>query len=243
MQFNLNIEFIGLETIFVLLGWGIVFFFFYRIYINQEKEARPKLWKGVLAILVGLFSFSINLTFFQKPVSLAILPLGIWILYALLNGRQRWQAYRKYAWLGFAANYILLATTLIGIFFHGMIYPKDQVDTFISDVENAGIRSIHPTARATALDKATLEQALESMEKSEMDSHRWYNSIVLKEEKVEKFPYILAGTKSQIGSGLDTQIYVEKDGKGVLITTNEQRQYYFRSEQSFLKIEGGGTNE
>lgn len=241
MQFNLNIDLNGLETIFVLLGWGIVFFLFYRIYKNQEKQARPKLWKGILLILIGLFSFSFPLTFFQRPISIAILPLGVWILYALRKGK--WEIYRKYAWLGFAANYIFLATTLVGILLHGIIYPKDQPATFINEAENASLHIIHPSAQKAVLNNAALEQALESMKEKEIDSHRLYNSIVLEEDEVEQFPYMLAGTKSQIGSGFATQIFVERDGKGVLITTNEQRQYYFRSEQPFLKMEGGGTNE
>ncbi|MBM7619892.1 hypothetical protein JOC95_001744 [Bacillus tianshenii] len=241
MEFNLNIHLNGLEMIFVLLGWGIVFFFFYRIYKNQEKDIRPKLWKGILAIIIGLFAFTFPLTFFQPPISIAILPLGVWILYALRKGK--WEVYRKYAWLGFGANYILLATTLIGIFFHGIIYPKDQAATFISEAENASLHIIHPSAQKADLNHEAFEQALDIMQKSKIDSHRLYNSIVLKEEKVERFPYILSGTKSQIGSGLNTQVYVERDGKGVLITSDNQRQYYFRSEQSFLKMEGGGTDE
>lgn len=241
MVFNLNIHINGLEMIFVLLGWGIVLFFFYRIYKNQEKDIRPKLWKGILTIIIGLFAFTFPLTFFQPPISIAILPLGVWILYVLRKGK--WEVYGKYAWLGFAANYILLATTLVGILFHGIIYPKDQAATFISEAENASLHIIHPSAKKAVLNPEALEQALEGMQKSKVDTQQLYNSIVLEEEKVERFPYMLAGIKSQIGSGLATQIFVERDGKGVLITSDNQRQYYFRSEQSFLKMEGGGTDE
>ncbi|WP_417897965.1 hypothetical protein ABN702_17070 [Bacillus haimaensis] len=241
MEFNLNINLYGLETIFVLFGWGIVFFFFYRIYKKQEKEVRPKLWKGILAIIIGLIAFTFPLTFFQPPISIAVLPLGVLILYALRKGK--WETYRKYAWLGFGANYILLATTLAGVLFHGIIYPKDQASTFIREAENASLHVIHPSAQKKILNNEAFEQALGNMKKSKIDTQRLYNSIVLEEEKVERFPYILAGTKSQFGSGLATQIFVESDGKGVLVTTDNQRQYYFRSEQSFLKIEGGGTDE
>lgn len=178
MQFNLNIDLNGLETIFVLFGWVIVFFLFYRIYKNQEKEVRPKLWKGILTIIIGLFSFTFPLTFFQPPISIAILPLGVWILYALR--KRKWEVYRKYAWLGFAANYIFLATTIAGILFHGIIFPKDQAATFISGVENASLHIIHPSAPEATLDNTALEQALERMQKNEIDSHRWYNSILLK---------------------------------------------------------------
>lgn len=241
MQFNLEFNFNGVELFFLLLGWGLVLFFFYRIYKNQDEKLRPKLWKGIVTILIGLFSFTINLTFLQNPISLAILPLGVWILYALRKGR--WEVYRKYAWLGFAANYVFLATTIVGILFHGILFPKDQAATFISGVENASLHIIHPSAPEAALDNTALEQAMDSMQKNEIDSHRWYNSIVLKEEKVERFPYLLAGTDPSFGSGLSTQIFVEQDGQGLLITTIDQRQYYFRSDQPFLKVEGGEKDE
>jgi hypothetical protein len=52
----------------------------------------------------------------------------------------------------------------------------------------------------------------------------------------EKFPYLLTGVKTKTREMM--QVYVEQDGKGLLITT-KSNQYYFRSNTaSFLEVRG-----
>ncbi len=68
-------------------------------------------------------------------------------------------------------------------------------------------------------------------------SDDWYEETFLNVEdyeKKEQFPYLLVDYKSKWGSGLESMIYVEGDGKGILISTADQ-QYYYRSEMSTLK--------
>ncbi|CAM5222527.1 hypothetical protein UACE39S_02711 [Ureibacillus acetophenoni] len=72
---------------------------------------RTKRAKIAVAIVVGLFTFSIN--FGNEMMKISILPLGVWILYfAFRNKGESWEKYRAYAWLGFWANFIFLARNI-----------------------------------------------------------------------------------------------------------------------------------
>ena len=77
-------------------------------------------------------------------------------IFVLKGKDERWQTYRSFAWLGFCANFLFLASTLIAIPFHHVIYPKDEPSTYISNVENASILNIHPSAKDLSLNKESL---------------------------------------------------------------------------------------
>ena len=197
----------------------------------------------MIAVLIGLFSFSFNFPLFEEVLSLAILPLGVWILYGVLKGKERWGAYRKYAWLGFLGNYIFLGASILAIGLSGVLYPKDEVGTYLADVSKVELVPIHPSGREVDLNVAKLEESLFSFERERSNVIQWYEEIReqiwpaeenKKPEKVqEKFPYLLTGVKAKAGKKV--QVYMESDGKGLLVTT-EDRQYYFRSNTaSFLK--------
>jgi hypothetical protein len=67
----------------------------------------------------------------------------------------------------------------------------------------------------------------------------WYEETYMNAESTktkERFPYQLIGTSPEWGSGFLTIIYLEEDGKGILLSTSN-KQLYFRSEDSI--IEGG----
>jgi len=214
------------------------FFFAYRIY--QKQIVKPKVWKIPLIILVGLFSFSINLSMFDMIFKLPILPLGVWILYFVLKGKyERWQTCRSFAWLGFGANFIFFALTLITIPVHHVIYPKDELPVYISNIENASIINIHPSAKDRSLNKDSLLKQLNTMSQEAIYSDQWYQETYINTEsnkRNERFPYQVTGTSSRWGSGLQTLIYIEEDGKGILLST-PKKQLYFRSKDSL--IEGG----
>ena len=53
-------------------------------------------------------------------------------------------------------------------------------------------------------------------------------------KRKERFPYLLTGVKPKWGSGIPTLIYLEEDGKGILITT-PKKQLYFRSQQALVE--------
>lgn len=231
---NFNI----IEIVTVILGWLVNAFFAYRIY--QKQIVKPKVWKIPLLILVGLFSFSIDLGMFDIILKLPILPLGVWILYFVFKGKdERWQTYRSFAWLGFGANFIFFASILITIPIHQVIYPKDKLSVYISNVENASIINTHPSAKDRSLNIASLQNQLDTMRQEAIYSQQWYRETYIDIEsnkRNERFPYQVIGTSSKWGSGLQTLIYMEDDGKGILLST-PKKQLYFRSRDSL--IEGG----
>lgn len=222
-----------------ILAWVAILILARRIYLKQEMK--PKIWKLFIVLFFGLFSFSINLPYLGEQIKLAILPLGVWILYGIYskkNGGRSWEKYRKYAWLGFFANYLFLAMSLAIPLIHGGIYPKNEISTYLSDFTKAEVFKTHPSAGDKILDSDSLFSQLKSMTKEPVYSDIWYQETFESgEERAqqdERFPYQLTGTGAKWGSGLSPMIFIEQDGKGVLITTARE-QFYFRAEESFLK--------
>ena len=118
-----------------------------------------------------------------------------------------------------------------------MVYPKDEPSTYISNVENASILNIHPSAKDRSLNKESLLNQLDTMRQETIFSDQWYEDTYMNTEsnkRNERFPYQLIGTSSKWGSGLETIIYIEDDGKGILLST-PQEQLYFRSEDSLIE--------
>ncbi|MDX5476748.1 MAG: hypothetical protein LPK00_14540 [Bacillaceae bacterium] len=239
MEFLAKIDLI--EVMFQLLTWTVIIYFFHRIYSNQD-ETKPKIWKAVIVTVFGLFSFSINIVIFHNPVNLAVLPLGVWIMNFIIKGI-RWEVYRKYAWLGFIANFLFLFITITSSFVHHLIFPKDDIQTFIMEVkDDVAIIVVHPSATQPKINKETFLINFSSMEDEMMWSDRWYNSTYVERERIERFPFLLTGTTAKMGSGLTPIIFIEADGKGMLISyENEQR--YFRSKEPVVQVKEGVSNE
>lgn len=213
---------------------------FFAFHILKKQSVKPKVWKAIVILFVGIFSFTINFDMFNTLVKLPLLPLGVWILYWIFHKKEeKWQVYRSYAWLGFFANFVFLIATLMVIPIHDFSYPKDDLPTYISNVENASMNRIHPSAHDSLLNKDKLLKQIDYMSQDTIYSQQWYGDTYVDIEtnqKVERFPYQLIGTKAKWGSGINTMIFIEEDGRGLLISTS-QKQVYFRSEDSF--IEGG----
>lgn len=217
-------------------GWVLIGLLAYRIY--REQEENPKVWRIVVALVVGLFAFSINLTVFGQQVKLAILPLGVWLVYGFLR-KGRWHVYRRFVWLGFKGNYIFLALALSGMLLHAAIYQKDEPATYIANIEEASLVGIHPSAGEYSLDREALRNQLPRLKQKPVDSQGWYMQIydeLESGEHDERFPYQIVGALPEWGSGIHARIYIEQDGKGLLVTT-QNKQYYFRSDVSLLKGE------
>ncbi|WP_226669911.1 hypothetical protein [Metabacillus litoralis] len=250
MVFNWYFEWNLIQVMFMLLAWGFLAYGVWRIYQTQNIAERPVLWKLIIAVLIGLFSFSINLPLFEGVFSIAILPLGVWILYAMLKGKNRWDSYRKYAWLGFLWNYFFLGAALLAIGVSGVIYPKHEVETYLDDVSKAELLSIHPSGKEVHLNVMKLEESLSSFTWEQSNVTQWYEEIREqmwsneedKEQKnvQEKFPYLLTDVKAKAGKKV--RVYVEYDGKGLLVTTKDN-QYYFRSNNATFLKERGSANE
>ncbi|OEH86588.1 hypothetical protein BHU72_10020 [Desulfuribacillus stibiiarsenatis] len=230
-----------IEVVFSILSWSFIIYLIYYYY--QKQEVKPKLWKAYVATFVGIITFDLNYANLQTMIKIPILPLGVWILYGYASSRKgAWNRYRRFAWLGFFANFIFIAMTIIAVFLNSVVYPKGNLSTYISQYDEAVIIPIHPTAENVTFDKERFEQFLPLFEEEQLMSIDWYTQTVINVEpdkRIEKYPYSLSGTSSKWGSGLFTLIYVERDGKGILIDSKD-KQRYFRSNESFLK---GGDKE
>jgi hypothetical protein len=222
-----------------LLAWVAIFILARRIY--RKQDVKPIIWKLGIVIFVGLFSFSINLPYMDQQIKLAILPLGVWVLYGIYSRKNEgisWDQYRKYAWLGFFANFIFLAVSLINPLIHSAIFPANEISTYVSDFNKAKIIQTHPSADNKIFDRDSLIVQMDSIKEEPVYSEKWYyeafESAGELSKAKERFPFQLAGTEAKWGSGIDPMIFIEQDGKGILISTG-QKQVYFRAEKTLLK--------
>lgn len=223
-----------------LLAIIVIVFLAYRIYKRQEEK--PKKWKAFIVMIMGLFSFSFTLPVFDTLVKIPILPLGVWILYFIYRNKvEKWVRYRRFAWLGFIANFIFLAATFLSHPIQSALYPENELTTYMANVKDARLVSIHPSAKKKQLNKDRLEKLKDQMKKDSISSEEWYYNTVVNvepEDRKEKFPYQLTGTETKWGSGISTIIYVEEDGKGLLVWT-PAKQLYYQTDSSIL--EGGNS--
>lgn len=131
IHMNMNGSFNSIAIMINILEWAVIGLLAYKTY--KKRTVNPKVWKVMVAIFVGLFAFTIDVEWFDTPVKIPVLPLGVWILYGVLNRKEdRWDTYRPYAWIGFFGNAFVLAGALIGSLVYGMVYPEDQAGTYPS---------------------------------------------------------------------------------------------------------------
>ena len=64
------------EVSVTILAWCVIAFIAYSLYNRQSDK--PEIWKVLVVILVGLFSFSFNTEMFGTVIKISILPLGVW---------------------------------------------------------------------------------------------------------------------------------------------------------------------
>ncbi|WP_257391510.1 hypothetical protein [Cytobacillus gottheilii] len=224
-----------MTILITVVGWGIIAYIAIRIY--RKQTVKPKIWKIMIVLFAGLFTFSFHWVLIGTLLRIPLLPLGVWVLYFILKRKEgRWETYRKFAWLGFLGNFIFLALTLLAIPLQQLVYP-DNPSTYISNIENASVIHIHPSAEEQILNKESLLNQMETMKEAAIMGGEWYEeTFAYGEENIvnERFPYQLIELSPRWGSGISAIIYIEEDGKGLLITTPE-KQLYLRSEESLLK--------
>lgn len=223
-----------INLILNVIIFGFLFYWSTKIY--KKQQVKPSIWKIILTLIVGLFSFSIILPFFNMNFKIAILPLGVWILYVLLKMAGSWEKYRSYAWLGFVANYFFLLSTLLTMVISLFIYPKDSIKTYISTISEARLIGVHPSAEDNFILVENRKEQLDHFKSDTFYDIDWYyemKSKIQANNYNEQFPYLLVNSKSSWGSGLDVIVYIERDGKGILIKKGEET-IYFRSNQSLL---------
>ncbi|TVX92480.1 hypothetical protein [Paenibacillus agilis] len=214
-------------SIGITLGWLSLLIIAIYMYRKQQDKSL-KIWVIALIIYIGMFSFSFSFTFNQESLKLAILPLGVWFLLIVLPQSSK-DRYRPYAWLGFCANYLFLFITILISFIHDGMYPKTNPATFISNLDDADLIAIHPSAQPAEFNKKRLQEQLEQLTAAEMQVIEWHRQSTVETEEYyqrERFPYLLVGVKASRGSGLSSTVHIENDGKGLLLTTPNQQLYY-----------------
>ncbi|MHA6480839.1 hypothetical protein ACX1C1_02695 [Paenibacillus sp. strain BS8-2] len=225
------------ESLSTVLGFGVfigIVFYYYR---KVKRGERPNPWKALLIACICLFSFTFNTPIGEYTGKLAILPLGVWLVYGLTR-KSSWPQYRRFAWIGFWSNYVLLATGLLGHYMYDVVYPKQTIATYLANVEEARLVAIHPSAPEASLDTVQFENALQTLELQPS-----YDGMSLgykaNETEKEPFPYLLLGTKSRWGSGIEAEFYMQSDGKGLLMIW-DNRYMYYTSQMTMLRTETGG---
>ena len=204
-------------------------------WIYKKQNEKIKLWKIALLTLAGLFSFSFTLPKDGEMLRIAILPLGVMFLFFFFRKKkEKWNIYRKYAWLGFWANYLFLAAILLSQPIYQQIYIENQASTYLASFHDPTLTAIHPSGVEKSIDGEVLESFVSSMSQQSFPSLDWYYETKPYDQQApvhvkEKFPYILTGVQAKWGSGIHSVIYVERDGKGLLVST-PKGQHYFRSE-------------
>ncbi|EOR20902.1 hypothetical protein A499_24534 [Niallia nealsonii AAU1] len=229
-----------------IIGWGILIGLVYFQY--RRRTEKPVIWKMLIVVYIGLFCFNFQFPLGDIQMKIAILPLGVWILVLVFGKKkERWNVYRPFAWIGFFGNYIFLITTLLISPIQNFMYPTDKLETFLAELDDPEITLIHPSGKQAELNKKVFSESLSLWESREMDTQQWYYESfpeVMEEElddeeyasyqTTERFPYILLGATSKWGSGYESTIYIETDGKGMIIST-EKSQCYFRTSKSILR--------
>jgi hypothetical protein len=237
-MFNFDFTTDAVTAALDVLAWLVIGLLAVRVY--RKQQAKPRAWKIVVAVLTGVFSFSINWEIEGTMMRFPVLPLGVWILYAVLNRvEDRWDNYRRFAWLGFAGNFIFLAASLLSIPLYSAVYPEEELATQVAYADKASLIVTHPSGDGdVTLDYRKFTDQLSSAKKERVDSGGWYEEMFEESDgernRNERFPYQMIGVSSKWGSGMKPIIYVEDDGKGILVSTS-RNQYYYRLNDSVLK--------
>lgn len=221
-----------------LLVYITVFIFAFKF--NKRASERVSWWKIVIVLFIGLISFSIHLEFFGTLHQFALLPLGVFLLYIFTRkNKLRWYKYRLFAWLGFCANFGFFIVSIATIPIFNSVYPPNEIDTYIKSIEHARILNTHISKTEPV---KLVKNAHELLQQSEQDRVKWddwfyEHTDSMHQYSYETFPYMLTDVEYPFGMDKPVNFYIEQDGMGLLIMTDDL-QYYFRSKQPILEVGG-----
>ncbi|UKS65251.1 hypothetical protein [Rossellomorea marisflavi] len=223
------------------IAWGILIIG--AVFMIRRQKNQAPFWKAFLVFMVGVFTISYTFEPRGIMVRIPILPLGVLILYLTLRRKNgRWERYRRFAWFGFAGNILLAIMALAAIPLSAIVYPSDDPATYLSNPEKVSLVQSHPAASNVSLDQKKLAEQLDGMTEAQPEGESWYRESTVEDENQskapERFPYLLSGVEPKWGSGLSSLIYVEGNGKGLLILSGDT-QYYYQLSESIIK--GGGA--
>lgn len=222
------------EAVVYSVCWLLIFSIGFKYY--KKQEIKPIIWKAVIVYFVGRFAFTFNYPFEQQAIHFALIPLGVIAFYLLFSKRPNFNTYLKFAWFGFFSNYIFLIGTLLIIPLNSFLYDQNDIHTYMSHSEKIDIEilSIHPSANDNVTVRPSILEQLETAKEQPVNTDWYYESVGDDRVEVERFPYILANVVPKWGSRATATIYVEKDGKGLLIASPTKHLYY-RLDESILQ--------
>lgn len=218
----------------ILTVYAIIFFIAYRIY--QKQEIKGSWWKAIILLFVGIFSFSIEFSFFGQMHKFALIPLGVGLFYFWTSKQPTSrEKYKSIVWLGFFANYAFFVTSIITVLIIKLLFPSDELTTYVQALDEAEIIITH---RGTEDPLQLSDDAYELLKTStltEFEPDQWYFNQL--DYTKEQFPYMLYDVTTPAGLPYDVFFFVEEDGQGLLVQTPEQH-YYFRTLEPFAIKEG-----
>lgn len=221
------------EVVVYSFCWLIIFVIGFILY--KKQEIKPIIWKAFIIYLVGKIAFTLNYPLEQQTINFALIPLGVIAICLLFSKRPKFNTYLTFAWFGFFSNYVFLIGTLLINPLYSFLYDKSDIQTYMSRLENLEILSIHPSANDNVVVRSSILEQVETAKKQPFGNMDWYyESIGDERVEVERFPYILANVEPKWGSQAYATIYVEKDGKGLLIAAPTKHLYY-RLDASILQ--------
>ena len=226
------------EAVVYSFCWLLIFVIGFKLY--KKQEIKPIIWKAVIVYFFGKFAFSLNYPLEQKAIHFALIPLGVIVIYLFFSKRPNFNTYLKFAWFGFFSNYLFLVGTLLIMPFNSFLYDKNDIHTYIAHSENIEILSIHPSANDNIAVRASILEQVKAAKEQPVNTDWYYESVGDDRVEVERFPYILANIAPKWGSQAKATIYVEKDGKGLLIASPTKHLYYRLDESILQEVTANG---
>lgn len=227
-----------IDLITTIICWLLFITIVFLVYQRNKEDL--SLWRSLIIAFIGLFTFDFTLNIFGEHALLPLLPLGVWILYGIFRSRNNhmgWQRYRLFAWIGFMTSFLFFFVSLLGAFLHDQIYSKKEISTYLANFEEAELIETHSSANEGSL-KENFPSLISSFKEKEFNSMVWYQETernVDREDIKERFPYLLKGFQPQLGSGIQSMIYIKRNGKGVFVVSENGEQHYFESSTSLFK--------
>ena len=226
------------EAVVYSFCWLLIFVIGFKLY--KKQEIKPIIWKAVIVYFVGKFAITFNYPLEQKAIHFALIPLGVIAIYLFFSKRPNFNTYLKFAWFGFFSNYLFLVGTLLIMPFNSFLYDKNDIHTYIAHSENIEILSIHPSANDNIAVRASILEQVKAAKEQPVNIDWYYESVGDDRVEVERFPYILANIAPKWGSQAKATIYVEKDGKGLLIASPTKHLYYRLDESILQEVTANG---
>lgn len=216
------------------------FIFFMRLQY-RKLDVKPALWKVGVAGGMGILAIPTTFTY-SFSIRLAAVPIGVWLIYLVIR-HTSWPRYRRFAWTGFWLNYLFLITTIIAHLLTGVFYAKTELGTYLASTEEAYVVRTHSSAPDASLDIDRFNAALLTAERQQrFPAIEWHSDSVRNGVFYgkERFPYMLGGVEPKWGSGTKAVVFVEYDGKGLMIVDGENN-LYVRSQDYFI-VPGGDAS-